>query len=310
VKFQIPNFKLRIRPPADDSSVSEIANRKSKIENSTAFTLVEVLIVVSLMSLIVLALMAVFSSTQRAFRAAVTQTDVLEGSRAAVDLMASDLRGLTPSGGNYGGAVNFSSLANNNIYSPLLQSLPGATASTQRTNLLNYFFVLSRENTKWIGVGYVVDNTNSSNLYPLYRFYGETNLQSNPAYIFQNFHDAVAFSQWGSLSHIMDGVVHLTVRAYDTNGMWINNFLQPYTNNVQYFPSPPDYGEAQFYMYSNMVPASVELELGVIEDSTLQRAESLPNSALRAQYLADKSGVVHLFRQRVSIPNVDPTAYR
>jgi type II secretory pathway component PulJ len=44
-----------------------------------------VLVVVSLLSLIVLALMAVFNSTQRAFRASITQTDVLEGGRATMD---------------------------------------------------------------------------------------------------------------------------------------------------------------------------------------------------------------------------------
>ena len=100
----------------DVPAVSAIENRKSKIEKG--FSLVELLVVMTLLSLIVLALMAVFNSTQQAFRAGVTQTDVLEGSRAAVDLITADLRGLTPSGGmtNYfdgnggyhPGAVNFS----------------------------------------------------------------------------------------------------------------------------------------------------------------------------------------------------------
>ena len=40
-----------------------------------AFTLVEVMVVVTLLSLIVLALMTVFNSTQAAFRASVTQTE-------------------------------------------------------------------------------------------------------------------------------------------------------------------------------------------------------------------------------------------
>ena len=77
------------------------------LRNSPAFSLIEIMVVVSLLSLIVLALMEVFSSTQRAFRASVTQADVLEGSRAAVDLIASDLRNLTPSGDVKYGAVNF-----------------------------------------------------------------------------------------------------------------------------------------------------------------------------------------------------------
>ena len=54
----------------------------------------------------------------------------------------------------------------------------------------------------------------------------------------------------------------------------------------------------------------MELDLGVVEDRTLARAASLPTATLRSQYLAGQSGNVHLFRQRVSIPNADPTAYQ
>ena len=64
-----------------------------------AFSMVELLVAMTLLSLIVLVLMTVFNSTQRAFRSSVTQTDILEGSRAAMDLMTADLRNLTPSDG-------------------------------------------------------------------------------------------------------------------------------------------------------------------------------------------------------------------
>ena len=133
------------------------------------------------------------------------------------------------------------------------------------------------------------------------------------------------------MSHLIDGVVHLTVRAQDPNGRWINGswingsyYPYTYTNalNTQFF-SPPmtgigyGYGEAQLYMFGNTVPAALELEVGVLEDRTLARAESLPNNAPAAPpndrqtlYLQGQSGVVHLFRQRVSIPNVDPSAYQ
>jgi hypothetical protein len=70
-------------------------------------------------------------------------------------------------------------------------------------------------------------------------------------------------------------------------------------------------------MFSNTVPAAVELQLGVLEDRALSRAESLgiPNSwpsasAAQWNYLTNRSGSVHLFRQRVTIQNVDPTAYQ
>ncbi len=305
------------------------ATRPPSRATHRAFSLVEVLLVMVLLSLIVLALMAVFNSTQKAFRASVTQTDVLEGSRAAVDLIASDLRGLTPSGGLSNGPVNFFVLANSHEpltykplpYEPLPQNLPGGTLD--RSNLLNYFFVLGRDNNKWTGTGYVVDATNTSTLYPLYRFYAETNVTYSPLTLYNQFATEVAFSQWTNLSHVIDGVVHLTVRAQDPNGRWINGHYltdgsyEPYTNALNTLFLPQAYGEAQIYMFSNAVPASVELELGVMEDSTLARAESLSipgqfpwNAPAQWQFLQNQSGKVHLFRQRVAIPNLDPTAYQ
>ncbi len=312
--------------PGDAVLRLKIGNRKSEIGNG--FSLVEVLVVVSLLSLIVLALMAVFSSTQRAFRSAVTQTDVLEGGRAAVDMIASDLRTLTPSGGesnNFSGPVyyppvNFFAADNNQssalVYSPLLQSLPGVSdPNIQRTNVLNYFFVLGRENTRWTGTGYAVNVTNATSLYSLYRFYAETNIQSSPYGLFSAFIAAVNVGQWTNLSRVMDGVVHLTVRAYDPNGYRMTNSYQFHdgvvtTNqNVLFFS--PAWGEVGFYMFSNTVPAAVQLEIGVMEDRAIARAESLPhNSTAQLNYLRAQAGKVHLFRQRVNIPNVDPTAYQ
>jgi hypothetical protein len=43
----------------------------------------------------------------------------------------------------------------------------------------------------------------------------------------------------------------------------------------------------------------------------LQRASTWPdNSILQNNYLAQQSGKVHVFRQRVSIPNFAPAAYK
>jgi type II secretory pathway pseudopilin PulG len=300
----------------------------STFNSRFAFSLVEVLVVVSLLSLIVLALMAVFNSTQRAFRASVTQTDVLEGGRAAVELIAQDLRQIAPSGSYSNNAVNFFSLDNdyNNYlpalaYSPLVQTLPGSGA--QRTNLLNYFFLLTRQNTTWTGIGYVVDATNTSPLYPLYRYYAQTNLSASPRGLFNNFISTINNGQWTNLSHLVDGVVHLAVLPNNPNGYALTNTYQYVagqwvTNqNILFYvpvPIPGSSGvqsEMGYYFYSNAVPASIELQIGLLEDRPLQRASSLPfNSTSQLNYLKQQSGHVHLFRQQVTIPNLDPTAYQ
>ena len=284
----------------------------------SAFTLVEILVVVVLMSLIVLALMAVFSSTQAVFRASLTQTDVLEGGRAAMGMLKSDLESMAPSFGVSNGAANF--YANPNIYqyqsgfAPLVQSLVGVNdPNTRRTNVLENFFILTRENTTWTGIGYVVDTTATNYFNPLYRFSISTNVmaQNVPAMLYTNFLKA----SFTNMSHLMDGVVHLTARAYDPNGCWMTNVYEFYngqfiTNrNVRF--SPLNWGEVGLYMFSNTLPASVEIQLGLLEDRALQRVESLGGSLqIQSNYLAQQAGKVHLFRQRFPIRNVDPAAYR
>jgi len=285
-----------------------------------AFTLVEILVVVVLMSLIVLALMAVFNSTQAAFRASLTQTDVLEGGRSVMGLLKSDLEAMTPSFNN--GAVNFSVTNNPLQYQlqsgPLMQSL--AASGRLRTNVLEKIFFLTRQNTTWTGIGYVVNTTNANSINPLYRFSMTTNVLAGagPAALYQAFTNAVSRGAWTNtsiMSHLVDGVVHLTVRAYDTNGYWMTNgYPIGYTHIARnaWF-TPLALGEVGFYMYSNTLPASVEIQLGLLEDRALQRAQALPDAVpvwARSNYLAQQAGKVHLFRQRIPIRNVDPAAYQ
>jgi hypothetical protein len=126
-------------------------------------------------------------------------------------------------------------------------------------------------------------------------------MAADPVVLFNIFYT----NSMANMSHLMDGVVNLRVRAYDTNGIWMND---TYTNMPNFCTNSTIWGETSFYMFSNMLPASVEVELGVLEDRTLQRAESLPKAA-QPNYLANHAGQVHLFRQRVWIRNVDPLAY-
>ena len=291
--------------------------------------------VITLLSLIVLALMAVFNSAQTAFRASVTQTDVLGGGRTVIDMITADLRQMTPSLGysnslvqfrptfydcNSNNPVNFYADTNKYGVSPPAQSLAGSLR--QRTNLLENFFVLSRGNLNgqptWFGTGYLVWPLATNAVYPLYRFYITTNVEAspNPAALFNIFMTAIfssAFTTNSNWSHLLDGVVDLRVRAYDPNGFWMTNgYPVGYTNFAKNaIFRPPAGGECGFYLFSNTLPASVEVELGVLEDRTLQRAATWPNgSAAQNNYLAQQAGKVHLFRQRVTIPNFDPSAYQ
>jgi hypothetical protein len=325
-------------------------NRKSKIENGGAFTLIEVLVVVVLMSFIILALMAVFNSTQTAFRASLTQADVLEGGRSAMGLIKSDLEAMTPSFGrstndqaiglgsainNYSGQsfipVNFQvGVLSSGTNTPLLQSLVGSsTPNILRTNVLESFFILTRQNTTWTGVGYVVDTTSPKYFNPLYRFSASTNVMGNdPTVLFNGFlNNLPAYTGLpisptnSSMSHLMDGVMDLRLRAFDPNGLWMTNLyvyngtngiLMTTNRNILFSPlnSGSGFGEVGFYLFSNKVPASVEIYLGVLEDRAIQRAQSLGNSIAQSNYLAQQAAKVHVFRQRAWIRSLDPSAYQ
>jgi type II secretory pathway component PulJ len=305
--------------------------RKSQIVN--AFTLVEILVVVVLMSLIILALMAVFNGTQAAFRASITQSDVLEGGRSVMGLLKGDLESMTPTFIDERSSVpNFYAEVSNKFAQPFFVG-----SSTSRTNVMEDVFFITRQNQTWKGVGYFVrTNLLLSAVFSngkgtpgvLYRF--ETNYtaaqfaqfaqipngpfakaQNGP---FQAYDQArKAFNRTNGVSRILDGVMSFKVRAFDTNGLWITTTTN-YVGNVNIVATNIAYDEVGLYtFYSNALPVSVEIELGVLEDRAIQRAESLPDVApiwARSNYLAGRAGQVHLFRQRFPIRNVDPSAYR
>jgi prepilin-type N-terminal cleavage/methylation domain-containing protein len=300
---------------------ASIADRRSQIANLAGFTLIEVMVAISLLSLIVIALMAVFNSTQAAFRASVTQTDVLESGRAAMDLIAGDLRALAPSLGysnvaqvNYRGPVNFCVATNYYNNPPLVQNL--TASSSTRTNVQQDMFILSRGNQNgvptWYGTGYAV-YLSPSNTYSLYRFSAHRPVaQSLSAsnLFYTDFFNFINRPNSGNYSHLLDGVVGFRVKTYDANGaLIVTNQINITTNAVPFFfPC--------LAFYSNALPGSVEIELATLEDRTLLRADSrpgdlpaLPPGDSRTQYLEGQASKVHVFRQRVAIPNVDPSVY-
>ena len=278
------------------------------------------MVVVTLLSLIVIALMGVFGSTQSAFRASITQTDVLESGRAAMDLITGDLRTMAPSDGQGFGPVNFYVNAFPDS-APLIQPLVASGGS--RTNVQQYVFILSRGNLNgvptWYGTGYAVWLT-PSNIYSLYRF--STNLPMAHVGAVSNLFSGFYYNFLNApdrYSHLLDGVVDFRIHAFDPNGAVINYIRTNaiYTNVVPPLPAANQMGEIGYAFYSNAVPASVEIEMATLEDRTLQRASSRPGDLpaafpndSRTKYLQDQAGKVHVFRQRVAIPKVDPAAYQ
>lgn len=311
---------VHCRAPGERRSGADLRGCKYLPKSSRAthaFSLVEILIVVGLLSLIVLGLMAMFGKTQQAFRIGMTQTDVLEGGRASTDLIARDLEPLHPS--YLHNTVNFYAEIPGPPYTPLLQDLPGS--AHKRTNMLADLFFLTCENRHWTAIGYRV-STPLGGVGTLYRYvYPSANYppinQINAASLLPGLlNDFINTSLYDTnkFSRMADGVVHLRVRAFDTNGVWITpNLFTNLNLQVSWQSSRKNLipGEIGLYGFlSNAVPAAVEIELGFLESRTLDRAKGIPDVPARREYVERQAGRVHLFRQRIPIRSVDPEAYQ
>jgi type II secretory pathway pseudopilin PulG len=333
-----------------------------------AFSLIEILVTTALLSFIILGLVAMFSQTQRAFTQSLTDVDVLENGRAVMELVARDLAEAAPA--NLSTGVNFYVEFPNpseKIYTPpLLQGLPGNDNAPQlRMNYLQPFYFLSHPNQMWpdrawAATGYyVVPDVAGVGIGTLYRFAATNAVPPPPvASAFPaNFLDP---SLWGSsfinalttlrtdttplllgapvstVTRVADGVVHLSVRLFATNGFPIvsddiSGPMYGYTayvawtnSNGTYLEYPRPLSEVtnhlnrawpdnydRCWFYSNALPACVELELGILERQTYQRYQAIAsaNPAAAKLFLSNHVAQVHLFRQRVPIHNVDPSAY-
>lgn len=303
-------------------------NAFSSLRTLRAFSLVEILIAVSLMGFMILGLMAMFGHTQRAFRVGMAQTDVLETGRATMGLLAGEFECATASG--LGGVTNFAVYYYDNFYST--NALPGTTGV--RTNVLEQAFFLVRENQKWHGIGYLVAAPNqamtNAKVGTLYRFQTPwsregTNNPSSLAYNFLRVANNAIFN-WKdlvrekdnntnlstNLHRVADGVIHFRVQAGNrTNGLIEPSTIPPnWTNNIAARTNwlPP--AEISYVFTSNAVPAYVDLELGILESAVWERMKSIPNDDTRHRYLQRQAARIHLFRRQATVHNVEPEAYR
>jgi hypothetical protein len=221
----------------------------------------------------------------------------------------------------------------------LQQPLPGS--QMPRTNVVQTMFFMGKANQDWIGTGYQVrpDYANAG-IGTLYRY--TTNVPKARAWqlsqMFLNELPSLGNDPTNrNLNRIADGVVDFRVRAYDTNGVEITITN---TSPVQHLafpalvngarrlvPIPNSYGswditngQYNYYFVSNAVPATVELEVAFLETHVLDRYRGIaaglnapiPQAIQDAQrqFLSNHVANVHIFRQRIPIRNVDPSAYQ
>lgn len=145
-----------------------------------AFSLVELLVAVALMTVIIVGLYSMFNETQRALRTNVSQVDVLESGRSAIELIVQDIQQAEAPGPlrqapaksilfpppykitNVYAITNrsphfWSGIQTNRsqpyFTNPMIQNLAD---DTKRINILQEVFFLTRSNLNWVAKGYFV----------------------------------------------------------------------------------------------------------------------------------------------------------
>ena len=283
-----------------------------------AFSLIEVMVAVSLLAFIIVGLLAMFFQVQRAFRAGTAQADIMEGGRATMSLLVRDLQEMT--------ACRLFDTANCVIkpstridgtpldatVNPTYQDIPTIPTGSRRTNWFQDISFMSRVNDKWMATSYrVVFGENGVGT--LYRFAEETDrwtLFNENSNAVRNL-NLMASAPYGSYSNdyhrLVDGVVSFDVRAYDTNGLAfpdIDPLNAPANPNIRWSPNiRVENNESRFEFYNNELPAYVDIELAILEPSTLAkfRGREDISQAQALEYLQRQIGRTHVFRQRVAI---------
>lgn len=237
------------------------------------FTLLELMVAVSILVIMIVALLAMFNQTQRSFRAGLTQVDVMESGRATMDLLSREMQQLAASGQEpvYNLDVQ--------VASTMVQ--PRIGGANQR-NSLEYYFFLSRFNDEWVGTGYVID-TPALHIGTLYRF--EKRVPAADVGKLYGFYKTAIEEFPKNFHRVADGIVHLHLRPYDSAGLLSTNFT-----------------DKGFTFVGNELPAYLDMELGILEAKAAEQFRSLAaDPILSSNFLEKQVGKVHLFRQRIPI---------
>jgi prepilin-type N-terminal cleavage/methylation domain-containing protein len=286
------------------------------------FTVLELLVSVSILAVIVFALYQMFHTTQKAMRANVTQVDVMESGRAAMDMIGRELGELS--------ACNL--FRGTNFYAGLIPVAPLVQLDLDgkgplRTNVLEEFLFLSPQTNKWVATGYRIIGAESG-VGTLYRFSVATNVHllnsSNltaPFWTLELTNRATGRVST-NFHRVADGIVHLKLTAYDFDGQRLGYNL---TNGVQYYQilrqrlnggtivsdvistnvvlRQDVADQTQMLFLSNALPAYVDVELGVLEPGTFEQYKSVRDGSRQAavEFLRKRANKVHLFRQRIPI---------
>ena len=225
--------------------ISRKDNTRTRVGNSRAFTLLELMVAVSVMTLVIYTLYALFNQTQMALRKNAAQVDVNEGGRAAMEMIVRELSQMETSGYpaitdprtllTYSGSKSFHSRITPGNSALLLAYQSDALTSEGddedlaegfRTNILQDFTFTGRGDSGFFVTSYrVIGATNGIGTLARYRTNGTLRVTApgqallNKTELFNRFFFDPIVSATNSLFEpIADGVIHFRISPYDQLG--------------------------------------------------------------------------------------------
>ncbi len=306
---------------------------------TSAFSLLEMLVSMGILSLLVLALFSLFNQTQKALLANVTQSDVMENGRSIIDLLVRDLVRARPAGlgSNFiflPGTTNIQEVVNPAPNLVVLRTTAGIANPTakqlftdgwRRDALMHDLFYLAEQRPgQWTGAGLFVADEDTRfpdhGLGTLYRYEDIQPVSLRGARAADRVWDLYNrfFGTSGNglnyrlsptnSSRLIDGVVFFRVTPFGALGEALDQTLRAQTN---IFPNPPDvligpdntipYNLSATQFRGRAFPSALELELGVLPTELLERYRALPQTpdTIRARFLINNAANILVFRQRI-----------
>jgi prepilin-type N-terminal cleavage/methylation domain-containing protein len=253
-------------------------------EQSSAFTLVELLVAMTVLSLLVLLLASLLGGVNRAWISGEQQVESFQDGRAILELMS---RELAPA-----------------LISPKLQFVqnPTLTGITQRANSGSLFWqagLASTNNGNVSEVGYYLSENTAQHTFQLNRFFVAPTDAANYQIFANSPNDRNAL--WvtnfvavpGLNTLLSDGVVAFWARCLDSNGDPIPWISSAATSNGDTAATPLQFNSAGHFQpavpglsgsfkytsqpstaQAHLLPATLELTIVTIDSKTMQRSRA------------------------------------
>lgn len=305
------------------------------LSESKAFTIVEMLVAVTITTVITLALAAVFGQVQKAFRAGIQQVDVYEAGRATSDMAVQDLESMVALG-----SIDFTNFWTAPFQPGMYNTLGSLSEGTGFRTIQQEFLVFQEYNNVIKAVGYrlIPDRRNADIDYSqaedfirvsrLYRFeapVSRTALQRRPTEVWESIvnaflqdpndeiRDVDTASVLYQFQEITDGIVHFRATPFHLSGrVWDKRLEDYYYDNrdpnlprdVEVDSTSPRAGPAFTYAFSgDALPAFVELEIGVMEPAIIEEWRSIAEANMQgaSEFIRDQAARVQIFRRRLTL---------